>query len=312
MKNFTTVNDVEDVDQLIDEALALKGDPFQTEIGKNKTLGLLFLNPSLRTRMSTQKAAYNLGMDVMIMNIDKDGWKLEFEDGAVMDGGSQEHIKDAAKVLSGYCDILGIRSFAGLKNREEDYSERVLRQFVEHASVPVISLESATLHPLQSLADLVTIDEIGIKKPKVAVTWAPHPKPLPQAVVNSILEWIVHTDAEVTLAHPKGYDLHPDFTQNIKVTNHQDEAFADADVVYAKSWASFEQYGERTPVEEDWTVTAAKMSQARNKNFMHCLPIRRNVVATDEVIDSSKVYEQAKNRVFSAQTVLKKLLEGIS
>ncbi|MFW6157350.1 MAG: N-acetylornithine carbamoyltransferase [Balneolaceae bacterium] len=310
MNHFTTVNDVPDVNRLVDESIALKAEPFQSKIGTDRALGLLFLNPSLRTRMSTQRAAGNLGMQVMVLNIDKDGWKLEFEDGAVMDGGTQEHIKDAARVLSQYCEVLGIRSFAGLKDREEDDSERILRQFMEHASVPVVSLESATLHPLQSLADMMTIRETGIQRPKVAVTWAPHPKPLPQAVVNSFLEWVPHIDAEVTLAHPEGYDLNPKFTQGLEVTNNQEEALAGADFVYTKSWSSYVHYGERPPVKENWTVSKEKMALTNSGRFMHCLPIRRNVVATDEVIDRSLVYEQARNRVFSAQAVLKTLLEN--
>lgn len=235
MQQFTKVTDVDDVHVLIQEALKLKADPLQSNTGKDRTLAMIFLNPSLRTRMSTQKAAQNLGMNVIVMNIDKEGWKLEFEDGAIMGGDSAEHIKDAARVISQYCDILSLRSFARLKNREEDYNESIFNQLIEHSTVPVISLESATRHPLQSLADLMTIAETGIVQPKVAITWTQHPKPLPQAVVNSLLEWIRKTDAEVVLTHPEGYELDKEFTNGIKVTHHQHEALENADFVYAKS-----------------------------------------------------------------------------
>ncbi|MDX1636993.1 MAG: N-acetylornithine carbamoyltransferase [Balneolaceae bacterium] len=309
MKKFTRVSDADDVGALINEAIALKADPFQSDIGRQKTLAMIFLNPSLRTRMSTQKAAHNLGMDTIVMNMDRDGWKLEFEDGAVMDGATVEHIKDAAQVISRYCDILAIRSFARFEDREEDYSEQVLGQLVEHASVPVVSMESATRHPLQSLADLVTIAETGIKQPKIAVTWAPHPKPLPHAVVNSFLEWIRTTDAEVTLTHPAGYELDEEFSSGVNVTHEQRAALEGADFVYTKSWASYSHYGQHLDVDENWTVTAEKMALTNNGRFMHCLPVRRNVVAEDTVIDDSIVYEQALNRVCSCQSVLKTILE---
>lgn len=310
MKQFTQVSDVDDVHGLIKEAIRLKAEPFRSDIGKQKTLAMIFLNPSLRTRMSTQKAAANLGMETIVMNIDKEGWKLEFRDGSVMDGDAAEHVRDAAAVISQYCDILSFRSFAGLKNREEDYSELILNQLIEHATVPLVSMESATRHPLQSLADLVTIAETGIRKPKVAVTWAPHPKPLPQAVVNSLLEWIRLTDAEVQLAHPEGYELAEEFTDGIEITHRQEEALQGADFVYTKSWASYTRYGERPVVKANWTVTSQKMEATNNGKFMHCLPIRRNVVAEDTVIDNSIVYEQALNRVCSCQAVLKTILEA--
>lgn len=310
MKQFTRVSDVDDVYALIEEAIRLKANPFQSEIGNRKTLAMIFLNPSLRTRMSTQKAAGNLGMETIVMNMDKDGWKLEFENGSIMDGDTAEHIKDAANVISQYCDILAFRSFAGLKERQEDYSEEILNQLLEHATVPVVSMESATRHPLQSLADLVTIAEAGIKKPKVAVTWAPHPKPLPQAVVNSLLEWIKKTDAEVQLTHPEGYELSAEFTEHIDVTYDQQEALEDADFIYAKSWASYSHYGKHPDVTGNWMITTEKMNLSNNGRFMHCLPIRRNVVADDSVIDQSIVYEQALNRVCACQAVLKKILEN--
>lgn len=311
MKQFTTVKDVDDVMGLVALARQLKSEPFSNkELGKNKTLGLLFFNPSLRTRLSTQKAAQNLGMEVMVLNVNGDSWAIEMQDGTVMDEGSQEHIKEAAGVISQYCDIIGIRTFPSLKDKEEDYSENTLKKFLENATVPVVSLESATLHPLQSLADLITISESKIIKPKIAVTWAPHPKALPQAVVNSFCEWIGQTDAKVTLAHPIGFNLSDDFTQGFKVTHDQNEALKDADFVYAKNWSSFNNYGQIGEGLEDWAITKAKMDLTNNGKFMHCLPLRRNVVATDDVLDSpqSIVLEQANNRTYAAQAVLYKML----
>ncbi|MEX2335914.1 MAG: N-acetylornithine carbamoyltransferase [Fulvivirga sp.] len=310
MKQFLSVSDPEDPGSLVKKALAIKNNPFRNQIGKNKTLGLIFFNPSLRTRMSTQKAAFNLGMNVMVMNVDKDGWKIEFEDGAVMNGDSQEHIKDAARVMSQYVDILGVRTFPFLQDREEDYKESIITQFVQHSEVPVVSLESATRHPLQSLADLITIEELGIKRPKVVLSWAPHPRILPQAVSNSFLEWIKTTNAEVTLACPKGYELADEFINGIKVNNNQQDAFKDADVIYAKNWSSYKHYGQSLEVADDWTITTEKMDLTNRGRFMHCLPIRRNVVAADEVIDNSIVYQQAKNREYAAQVVLQEILEN--
>jgi N-succinyl-L-ornithine transcarbamylase len=246
-----------------------------------------------------------------VMNLNNDGWNIEFQDGAVMDGGSQEHIKDAVKVMSQYCDILGVRSFPGLKNREADYNENIMSDFVKYSDVPVVSLESATLHPLQSLTDMITIKEFGIIKPKIAVTWAPHPRVLPQAVTNSFLQWVKHTDAEVVLTHPEGYALKEEFSQGVGYTNNQKEAFEGADFVYAKNWSSYSNYGKKPDVAEDWTVDDDLMSLTNNGKFMHCLPIRRNVVATDSVIDNSIVYKQAKNREIGAQIVLKKILENL-
>jgi len=309
MKKFTAVSDVQDVNQLVDEALTLKQHPFQHSIA-NKTIGLIFFNPSLRTRMSTQKAAFNLGLHVMVLNIDKDGWKIEFEDGAVMDSGAQEHIKDAAKIMGLYCDVLGVRTFAGLKNRDDDYNEIVLQQFIQHADIPVFSLESATRHPLQSLADMMTIKAQGITRPKVVLTWAPHPRALPQAVPNSFLEWVTKTDAEVHTAFPKGYALAPQFLDGVKVHHDQNEALENADIVYAKNWSSYTAYGQTPKVSEDWTITSESMAPTRQAGFMHCLPIRRNVIASDAVIDQSLVYQQAKNREYSAQLILKKLLQN--
>lgn len=311
MKNFISVNDIEHPHQLVQEVLEIKNNPGHSDSGNNKTLGLIFFNRSLRTRLSTHKAAVNLGMDVIVMNIASDTWDIEFEDGTVMDGSSQEHIKDAVKVISGYCDIIGVRTFAGLTNRREDYDEKIMSQFLEHSSVPVISLESATLHPLQSLTDLATIAEENMSKPKVVLSWAPHPKTLPQAVANSFLQWISTTDAEVVLTHPEGYELNEEFTSGIQITNNQDEAFSDADFIYAKNWSSYSDYGKNPRVGESWTIDQSIMNLTNNGKFMHCLPIRRNVVATDKVIDGSLVYRQAKNREYAAQAVLQKLLENL-
>ena len=311
MNKFISVEDAGHVNALVQEAIELKQTRYTPEVGRGKTLGLVFLNPSLRTRLSTHRAAINLGMDVMVMNLNNDGWNIEFQDGAVMDGGSQEHIKDAVKVMSQYCDVLGVRSFPGLKDREEDYQENIMSNFVKYSDVPVISLESATLHPLQSLTDMITIKEFGIQKPKIAVTWAPHPRVLPQAVTNSFLQWVKHTDAEVVLTHPEGYELKEEFTDGITINHNQKDAFEGADFVYAKNWSSYAQYGQKPEVKEDWMINDDLMALTNNGKFMHCLPIRRNVVATDSVIDNSIVYQQAKNRELGAQIVLKKILENI-
>lgn len=311
MTNFTSISDVENPAKLVQQVLSIKNSNTELNPGKDKSLALIFFNPSLRTRMSTQKAAQNLGMDITVMNIGEDAWNIEFEDGTVMDGSTQEHIKDAVQIISGYCDILGVRTFANLQNREEDYEEKVLCKFLEYSSVPVISLESATLHPLQSLTDLVTIAETKIQKPKVVLSWAPHPKKLPQAVANSFLEWMAQTDADITLAHPEEYELSEQFTSEIPVTHNQRRAFGDADFIYAKNWSSYSNYGQTPVVTEDWTITQDKMDLTNNAKFMHCLPIRRNVVATDEVIDQSLVYKQAKNREYAAQAVLQNIIENL-
>lgn len=312
MKNFTAANDCPDPMELVQQAINLKHQTSYPQSGKNKTLGLVFFNPSLRTRMSTTKAAYNLGMNVIVLNVNGDAWNIEFEDGTIMDGSSQEHIKDAVKVMTGYCDILGVRTFAELRDRDEDYSEPVLNAFLKYSEIPIISLESATLHPLQSLADAVTIREQNIEKPKVVLSWAPHPKTLPQAVANSFLQWMAYTDADITLTHPEGYELSEAYTQDIHVTSNQQVAMEGADFVYVKNWSSYSHYGQKPAVKENWTITTDKMKRTKNGQFMHCLPIRRNVVAEDEVIDRSIIYEQAKNREFATQAVLKSILEGIN
>lgn len=311
MKNFTSVHDVKHPQSLVEQTLEIKTNGQLSDAGRNKTLALIFFNPSLRTRLSTQKAATNLGMNVIVMNISKDGWNIEFEDGSVMDGSTQEHIKDAVKVISGYCDLMGVRTFANLEDPQEDYREKVLQKFLDHATVPVISLESATLHPLQSLTDLATIAETNISNPKVVLSWAPHPKALPQAVANSFLQWIAKTEAEITLTHPEGYELCEEFTGGAAITNDQEEALANADFVYTKNWSSYANYGQTPTVKDDWTISRQKMDLTNDGKFMHCLPIRRNVVATDEVINQSLVFEQAKNREYAAQAVLKNLLEEL-
>lgn len=321
MKKFTSVNDVANVDQLVLEALIEKKFPFANkELGKNKTLGLIFLNPSLRTRLSTQRAGQNLGMDVIVMNLDKEGWSIETKDGAIMDGTSAEHIKEATAVIGQYCDIIGVRSFPKLQNREEDYANEVLNKFIQHAGVPVVSLESATLHPFQSLADLITITEVWKsrpkpenRKPKVVLSWAPHPKILPQAVPNSFSQWMTKTDFDFVITHPEGYELAHEFTQGAKIIYNQDEAFKGADFIYAKNWSSYKEYGKILSQDRSWMITNKKMALTNNGKFMHCLPVRRNMVVADEVLDgpNSIVIQQAKNRIYSAQVVLKKILQGM-
>jgi N-succinyl-L-ornithine transcarbamylase len=312
MENFFSIDDVTDLQELLQKALKVKADPLaNSKLGKHRTLGLIFYNSSLRTRISSQKAAYNLGMDVITLNIGSDGWALESKDGVVMDQGTAEHIKDAAAVISEYVDVIGIRCFAGLKDREEDYLEGVLQNFIKHATVPIINLESSTLHPLQSLADLVTIETNKNKpKPKVVLTWAPHPRSLPQAVANSFVEWMKEADVELVITHPKGYDLSSKFSNGVTVEYDQNKAFEGADFIYAKNWSSYTSYGEILSKDTAWCVDESKMQLTNNAKFMHCLPVRRNVIVSDGVIDSehSLVVEQAGNRVVSIQTVLQEFL----
>lgn len=315
MKLFSSVNDVADIQQLVKQALELKQNPFAHQhLGKNKTLGLVFLNPSLRTRMSTQKAAANLGMNVMVINMDKEGWALELNDGVIMNGNTVEHVREAAAVLGQYVDILGIRAFPGLKNRDEDYQEAVFSKFVEHAGVPILSLESATRHPLQSLADLVTIEELKTKtRPKVVLTWAPHVKALPQAVPNSFSEWMCKADVDFVIAHPEGCELNQDFTQGAKITYNQEEALEGADFIYVKNWSAYEPYGKVFPGNENWMLTNDKLQQTNNAKIMHCLPVRRNLELADEILDgpNSVVIQEAGNREWAAQAVLKQMLEDL-
>lgn len=312
MKKFTNVGDVNDIQQLVQEALKCKKKPFASKIGQNKTLGLLFFNPSLRTRLSTQKAAANLGMSVMSMDLNTHGWSLEFEDGAVMNSDKAEHIKEGAAVISQYCDVIGVRTFPTLTDKENDCQELILNQFIKYATVPVISLESATRHPLQSLTDLMTIREYQkTKRPKVVLSWAPHPKALPQAVANSFVEWMIAANIDLTVTHPKGYELSSDFVKNTPIEYNQKKAFEGADFIYTKNWSSFNDYGQIISPKKNWMVTAKKMALTNDAYFMHCLPVRRNVVVADEVIDSKKslVIQQSNNRTFAAQAVLKRLLK---
>ena len=316
MNLFSSVKDVPDVDALVKEALHLKQYPYAFKnLGENKTLALIFLNPSLRTRMSTQKAALNLGMNVMVLNIDKEGWALELRDNVIMNGNTVEHIREAAAVMGQYADIIGLRSFPGLKNREEDYSEMVFNKFVEFCGVPVVSLESATRHPLQSLADLVTIEELKTRpRPKVVLTWAPHIKPLPQAVPNSFAEWMCKADVDFTIAHPKGYELCGDFTQAVTITNNQDEALADADFIYVKNWSAYEPYGKILPGNENWILTNERLNITHKAGVMHCLPVRRDLELSSEILDgpNSIVIHEAGNRIWAAQAVLKRMLEELA
>jgi len=312
MKHFTGVKDVVDAQVLVQEGLRLKASHFAHQaIGNNKTLVLLFFNPSLRTRLSTQKAAYNLGMHVISMNATH-GWKLEFEDGVEMSADRSEHIREAAGVISQYADVIGIRSFPTLEDREKDYQDFVLQQFIQHASVPIISLESSTRHPLQSLTDLMTIEEHKqTERPKVVLSWAPHPRALPQAVPNSFVEWMKVGNVDLVVTHPEGAELAPEFMDGVTLEYDQDKALGGADFVYTKNWSSYEDYGKVITRQEDWMITKAKLAQTNDAKFMHCLPVRRNVVVADEVLDSpaSIVLEQANNRTFAAQAVLKTILE---
>ena len=313
MKGFTSIQDVARLEDLLSLARSMKADPHQfTMLGRGKTLCLLFFNPSLRTRLSTQKAAQLLGMHVMVMNLNSDGWNIELEDGTTMNGSSQEHIKEAAGVVSRYCDIIGLRTFASLDDRDKDYEEVLMNKFIAHATVPVISLESATLHPLQSLADLMTIrEQARTHRPKVVLTWAPHPKALPQAVANSFVQWMRASEVDLVITHPPGLELAPRFVEGLKVTHCQEEALEGADFVYAKNWSSYTDYGKSVEGWEDWMITEEKMAMTHNGKLMHCLPVRRNVVVSDAVLDGpqSIVLEQAHNRVYAAQAVLKMLLD---
>ncbi len=313
LKNFTSVEDVQQPAALVEQARLLKQQPLAYHhLGRHKTLGLLFFNASLRTRMSTEVAARNLGMEVMVLNMNADTWKLEFNDGTVMNADRQEHIKEAAAVVSQYCQVLGVRSFPSLTDRQADYGEQIITSFVQYATVPVISLESATLHPLQSLADWLTIEEHKpVARPKVVLSWAPHPKALPQAVANSFLQWLRLAPVELVLAHPPGYELAPQFSAGVATTHNQQEALAGAHFVYAKNWSSYRDYGQVLQVDEDWRIDEEKMSLTDRGYFMHCLPVRRNVVVTDEVLDGQRslVIAQAENRIYAAQAVLKNILE---
>lgn len=314
MINFLSVNDVPNVPKLVAKAAQMKANPFGYEtLGRRKTLGLLFFNPSLRTRISTVKAAQNLGMETIVMNVTQDSWQLETEEGAVMDGGKAEHVKDAAAVIGSYCDVLAVRSFPGLVNREEDYQEKILKAFVQYSGKPVINMESATLHPLQSLTDLLTINEFKpVEKAKIVLSWAPHVKPLPQAVANSFAQWVNHTDHELLIAAPEGMELSSEFSGKAQVLNDQETALKGAHFVYAKNWSSYQNYGQ-VATHPDWIIDQKKMDLTQEGFFMHCLPVRRNVVVSDEVIDSEQSIhiQQASNRTWAAQAVLHSILENL-
>jgi N-succinyl-L-ornithine transcarbamylase len=312
MKHFTSAHDTENIGDLVAEAIRLKKDPYAYKyLGKNKTLGLIFMNPSLRTRLSTQRAGQNLGLDVMVMNFTGEGWALETGQGVIMDGDKPEHIKEAAAVIGQYCDIIGLRSFPGLVDREYDYREEFLQFFMDFAGKPVISLESATRHPLQSLADMMTIEEYKkTERPKVVLTWAPHPKALPQSVPNSFVEWAVKMNHDLTITHPPGYELDEHFTGGLKPVHDQQEAFEGAEFIYVKNWSSYSDYGKILTSSPDWMVNLDKLKNTNQARIMHCLPVRRNVVIADDVLDSnaSLVIEEAGNRTFAAQAVIKEIL----
>ena len=315
MLHFTSVYDLPDLKEAVQIAREIKTNPYGYQhLGKNKTMVLIFFDSSLRTRLSTQKAAMNLGMNTMVLNVSQDGWSLETELGVVMDGDKPEHLREAIPVIGTYCDVIGVRAFARFESKEDDYQEKILKQFIEFAGVPIVSMEAATRHPLQSFADLITIEEFKQKaRPKVVLSWAPHPKALPQAVPNSFVEWMRQTDYELVVTHPEGYELAPEFMGDVHVEYDQDKAFEGADFIYAKNWSAYGQYGKILSKDRDWTVTMEKMKLTNNAKFMHCLPVRRNMIVSDEVLDSdlSIVVKEAENRVYSAQTVLKMILENL-
>ena len=317
MKKFTCVEDLGDLRAAVAEAMEIKRDRFaHSDLGRNRTLLMIFFNSSLRTRLSTQKAAMNLGMNVMVLDVNQGAWKLETERGVVMDGDKAEHLLEAIPVMASYCDLIGVRSFAQLKDKAEDYEERVIEQFIRYSGRPVFSMEAATRHPLQSFADLITIEEHKTKeRPKIVMTWAPHPKALPQAVPNSFAEWINATDYEFVITHPEGYELDPQFVGRAKVEYDQRKAFEGADFIYAKNWSAYADpnYGQVISTDRDWTVDAEKMALTNNAYFMHCLPVRRNMIVTDEVIESERslVIPEAANREISAEVVIKRLLESL-
>jgi len=315
MQHYTHINDLDSLQKTVAEAIDLKNNELQFKtLGEGKTICLLFFNNSLRTRLSTQKAAQNLGLNTVVMNFGSEGWQLEFEDGVVMDEDKSEHVKEAAEVVAQYCDIVAIRAFASLTDKEKDKAEIVINSFKKYAGIPVVNMESAIGHPLQALADAITMEEYKVAhKPKVVLSWAPHPKALPQAVANSFVEMMQLQDADFVITHPEGYELDTEITKNSAIEYNQEKAFKNADFVYVKNWSSFKDYGKVVSKDENWMVTADKMKLTNNAKFMHCLPVRRNVIVADEVIDSenSVVIEQANNRTYSAQIVLKKILENL-
>jgi len=312
MKHYLAIKDIDSLTDWVAEARQLKTNPREfRNLGKDKTIGLLFFNNSLRTRLSTQKAAMNLGMEVIVMNFGSEGWALEYSDGTIMDQGTSEHIKEAAQVVSQYCDVIAIRAFAGLKDKAKDEAELVLNGFEKYASVPIVNMESSVGHPLQALADAITLAEQNTKsRPKVVLSWAPHPKALPHAVANSFIEMMQLQDADFVITHPKGYELNPDITKGAKIEYDQNKACENSDFVYVKNWSSYSEYGKILSQDKSWMMNQEKLGSAK---FMHCLPVRRNVVVEDAVLDSeqSLVIEEANNRTYSAQVVLKKILETL-
>lgn len=318
MKNFISASDVPDIGKLVSSALAYKADPYKDKLlGAHKRVGMLFLNPSMRTRLSTQIAAQNLGAEPIVFNVDKEGWALEFEEEAIMSGNTVEHVKDAAPIMGHYFDILCIRTFPSLKNKEDDYSELYIKQFIKYSGIPVVSLESATLHPLQSLTDITTITEVfkEKRKPKIALTWAPHVKALPQCVANSFSQWVnAWGRADFVIAHPEDYELDTKFTDGATITHDQDEALKDADFVYVKNWSTYTDYGKIYNNDPEWMLTNEKMKLTNGAKVMHCLPVRRNVELSDEILDgpSSIITQEASNRVWAAQAVLADILRSNS
>jgi N-succinyl-L-ornithine transcarbamylase len=314
MRNFINSRDIIDYQYLLNDINKHKNNSTDLSfVGKNKVLGLLFFNPSLRTRLSTQKAAMNLGFKSIVMNFKDDGWQLEFDENIIMSGKKAEHIKDAAKVISQYCDILGIRAFAELKDKQNDNSDKIINSFVKYASIPILNLESSVAHPLQALADAATINENkNSNKPKIVLSWAPHPKSLPHAVANSFINMCKINNYDLTITNPKGYDLNKKITEGIQIINDQELAFKNADFIYAKNWSSYDQYGKVLLNDDSWIINEHKMRLTNNAFFMHCLPVRRNVVVTDSVLDSNKslVIQQANNRTYATQTILKELISN--
>jgi len=321
MKQFISVKDVTNINALVEKALTYKQQPLlDKNLGAHKRIGLLFFNPSLRTRLSTQVAAQNLGMEPILFNVDKEGWALEFSEGAIMNGNTVEHIKDAAPILGNYFDILCIRTFPGLQDQSADYSEKIINQFIKYAGIPVVSLESATLHPLQSLTDIITIQEsmnlsgaFKNKKPKVVLTWAPHIKPIPQCVANSFSEWVnAWGEADFVITHPEGYDLSTEYTNGASITHDQQAALKEADFVYVKNWSSYQDYGKVLCTDANWMLTPEKLAVSNDAKIMHCLPVRRNVELSDEILDgaNSLVTKEASNRVWAAQAVLSEILNA--
>lgn len=314
MRHFTSITQIGDLKEAFGKARYVKENPFADQaLGRNRTLLMIFFNSSLRTRLSTQKAAMNLGMNVIVLDVNQGAWKLETERGVVMDGDKSEHLLEAIPVMGCYCDIIGVRSFARFESKEDDYKEKILEQFIRYSGKPVFSMEAATRHPLQTFADMITIEEYKKKeRPKVVMTWAPHPKALPQAVPNSFAEGMNMTDYEFVITHPEGYELAPEFVGKAKVEYDQEKAFEGADFIYAKNWAAYSgnNYGKVLSMDKSWTVDSRKMALTDNAYFMHCLPVRRNMIVTDDVIESpqSIVIPEAANRVVSAQTVIKEIL----